>query len=381
MVRVLIVDDEKDFCDSLKELLSREGYEVICAYSGREALERIKQEHPQIILLDILMPEMDGIQTLKEIKNIDKQAIVVVITAVREKFAQERMLRLGAVSYMFKPLDVDLLKRNIEVWAAQVELNRISPNSMVAFEFDEAKVKTIVEVLIKKGYNIKIIKSLPESLELTDTNVNFLIVREDILKTDTPEAIREIKNKYPSLPLIITIDSQIEEELKLKIGEVGSCQYLPVSFSANTLLAISCVMLSKVSKEQKPQPCKEDKPCILIVDDEPDTCEYTEKFLTQEGYRAYSLSRPNQVLKEIEQINPGLVLLDIVMPGTDGLQILEQIRKNFPRIKVIMLSGVKDEFILKQAIQSGASDYLVKPFSLDQLKITVLLNSLKASHI
>lgn len=248
---------------------------------------------------------------------------------------------------------------------------------MVAFEFNEAKVKTIIEVFLKKGYNTKIIKSLQDSLELTDASVNFLIIRADILKSDTPKAIREIKTKYPNLPLIITIDSQIEEELKLKIDEVGSCQYLPASFSANTLLAISCAMLSKSSKEQPPQPSKEDKPCILIVDDEPDTCEYTEKFLAQEGYKAYSLSQPNQVLKEIEKIRPNIVLLDIVMPGTDGLEILEQIRKNFPDIKVIMFSGVKDEFILKQAIQSGASDYLVKPFSLDQLKITVLLNSLK----
>lgn len=380
MVKVLIVDDEKDFCDYLKELLFREGYEAICAYSGPEALEKIKHEHPQLILLDILMPEMDGIQTLKEIKGIDKQAIVVVITAVREKFAQERMLHLGAVSYMFKPLDVDLFKRNIELWAAQVELNRISPSSMVSFEFNEAKVKTIIEVFLKKGYNTKIIKSLQDSLELTDTSVNFLIVRADILKTDTPKAIREIKTKYPNLPLIITIDSQIEEELKLKIDEVGSCQYLPAAFSANTLLAISCAMLSKASKEQPLKPSKEDKPCILIVDDEPDTCEYTEKFLAQEGYKAYSLSQPNQVLKEIEKIRPNIVLLDIVMPGTDGLEILEQIRKKFPGIKVIMFSGVKDEFILKQAIQSGASDYLVKPFSLDQLKITVLLNSLKLPH-
>ncbi|MEW6008762.1 MAG: response regulator [Candidatus Omnitrophota bacterium] len=379
MVKVLIVDDEKDFCDSLKELLSQEGYEAICAYSGQEALEKIKGEHPQLILLDILMPEMDGIQTLKEIKSIDKGAIVIVISAVREKFAQERMLHLGAVSYMFKPLDLDLFKRNIEVWAAQIELNRISSVSMVAFQFDETKIKTIVELFAKKGYNIKIIKSFQDSSELADTSVNFLILRADVLKTDTPKVINQIRTKYPTLPLIITTESKLEEELKLKINEIGACQYLPTSFDANSLLAIICSMLSKASKGQKLE-IKEEKPCILIVDDEPDTCEYIEKFLSQEGYRSYSISQPKEVLKEIEKINPNLVLLDIVMPGTDGLEILGQIKKNFPNIRVVMLSGVKDEFILKQAIQSGASDYLVKPFSLDQLKITVLLNSLKSSH-
>lgn len=111
----MLVDDEKGVCEVDSYYLIKRGYNIITANSAKEAISKVVKEHPQLILLEILMPEMDGIQTLKEIKDIDKQAIVVVITAVREKFAQERMLHLGAVSYMFKSLDVDLFKRSIEV--------------------------------------------------------------------------------------------------------------------------------------------------------------------------------------------------------------------------------------------------------------------------
>ena len=79
--KILIVDDEKELCNTLREILAEEGYQAFCAHSGQSALEMIKKEKPDLVLLDIYMPKMDGIEVLNRVKKIDKKIVVVMITA------------------------------------------------------------------------------------------------------------------------------------------------------------------------------------------------------------------------------------------------------------------------------------------------------------
>lgn len=118
---------------------------------------------------------------------------------------------------------------------------------------------------------------------------------------------------------------------------------------------------------------------VLVVDDEPDVCEYTSKFLIREGFKVCSITDPEDVLDQVLALEPSIVLLDIVMPGIDGLELLKKIKRISPQVQVIMMTGVKNESICKECIESGASDYIVKPFSLDQLRATLLINSVKSN--
>jgi DNA-binding response OmpR family regulator len=379
MVKVLVVDDEKDFCDSISNILNRQGYSVLVANSGLDAIQKVKSEHPQLILLDILMPDMDGIETLKEIRRIDPQAFITMVTVVKDSHTTKETLRLGAVNYMTKPLDLTLLKKSIQVWAAQAEVKQVKENDIVAFDFDEQKCKTVIEVFSKKGYNIKSLEKPEDVQALRDQTSHLAIVRADLLGENSLEIIRSVKRDFAHMPLAVTLKSGLDnKEILAKIKEIGSCEYLSVVFDVEMLLSIICSMFVKTHKDKEVLSQKKlGEERILIIDDDVDTCEYVQRFLGQSGYKVYSLTQPREAIQQIENIKPGLILLDIVMPGMDGLELLGQIRKIFPAILVIMLTGVKDDFICKQAVQSGACDYLVKPFSLDQLKATVLLNSLK----
>ncbi len=104
---VLIVDDEVTIIESLKGILSDDGFEVIHAYNGYEALKKIETESPDIVLLDIWMPGMDGIETLKEIKKNSPNLPVVMITGHGTIEAAVDATKSGAYDFLEKPLSID----------------------------------------------------------------------------------------------------------------------------------------------------------------------------------------------------------------------------------------------------------------------------------
>ncbi len=110
MTRILVVDDESEVCKMLEKFLGEKGYQVFKAFDGKTALELVKEERPHIVLLDIKMPGMDGIECLKKITQIDKELGVIMITAIKEKETGEEALALGAYDYITKPLGLHYLE-------------------------------------------------------------------------------------------------------------------------------------------------------------------------------------------------------------------------------------------------------------------------------
>ena len=108
--RVLVVDDEPVVCNTLEKFLTKKGHKVSTVLTGEEALKKVKKEKPHVVLLDIRMPDIDGVELLKRIKKIDKKIGVIMITAVKEDdLANKCMNELGAFDYITKPLSLDYL--------------------------------------------------------------------------------------------------------------------------------------------------------------------------------------------------------------------------------------------------------------------------------
>ena len=112
--KILIVDDIKDTCNSLKEILAEEGYQTFSALSGQTALNALKKKKPDLILLDIRMPKMDGVEVLRRIREIDKEVAVVMITAYGALDTAKETMRLGAYDYVTKPFDMNFIKSVIK---------------------------------------------------------------------------------------------------------------------------------------------------------------------------------------------------------------------------------------------------------------------------
>ena len=101
--KIMIVDDEPDVCEAISHYLGKRDYDVITATSAREAINKLLNEKPLLVLLDIKMPDIDGIECLQMIKKLDKEALVVMVTCVSDLETAKQTLALGAVDYITKP--------------------------------------------------------------------------------------------------------------------------------------------------------------------------------------------------------------------------------------------------------------------------------------
>lgn len=115
MRKILVVDDAKVIRMVIKQTLTRNGFQVAGeAGNGREALEKYKELRPDAVTMDIVMPEVDGIQGLKEIMAFDKQAKVIMISAIDQRDSLQEAIRHGATDYVVKPFEdermIDTLK-------------------------------------------------------------------------------------------------------------------------------------------------------------------------------------------------------------------------------------------------------------------------------
>lgn len=117
MAKLMIVDDDLAACDFYRTYFQHKGYEVVCVTSGREALQRVSQERPHVILLDLKMPQMSGLDVLRQLREMQPpelaQTKVVVVTAVHDDAIQRIAGEYGATMFINKPVDLEDLEREV----------------------------------------------------------------------------------------------------------------------------------------------------------------------------------------------------------------------------------------------------------------------------
>ena len=111
---------------------------------------------------------------------------------------------------------------------------------------------------------------------------------------------------------------------------------------------------------------------IIVVDDEDDVRLFLQDFLSDRDLQVETAANGEDALKKVESWRPHVVLLDVMMPGMDGLECLEKIKKKYPEVFVIMITALKDEARIERAKKLGAYNYIVKPFSLSYLETELL---------
>ncbi|MCG2706913.1 MAG: response regulator [Candidatus Omnitrophica bacterium] len=124
--KLLVVDDEKDVLETLRKRLSSEGYAVVTASDGEEALVKVKQENPDIILLDLMLPKLNGLEVLKEIrgKYKDKWRPIIIISAKSELESVKDCYNLEADHYLIKPCTIENILRGIETMVSLIPVRK-----------------------------------------------------------------------------------------------------------------------------------------------------------------------------------------------------------------------------------------------------------------
>ncbi|MGF7058824.1 response regulator [Brassicibacter mesophilus] len=132
--RVLVVDDEEHIVELIKFNLENNGYDVIVAFDGKQALERAKEEKPDLIILDLMLPIIDGIDVCKKIKNDDEigNVPIIMLTAKSDEADKVIGLEIGADDYMTKPFSVrELMARIKAVLRRSVDVKQPEPDKVI----------------------------------------------------------------------------------------------------------------------------------------------------------------------------------------------------------------------------------------------------------
>ncbi len=112
--RILIVDDEKEFVETLAQRLTIREYDVTTAFSGTEAIETVKGYNFDVVILDVLMPGMDGVETLREIKKLKPLTEVIMLTGNATVETAVEGMKLGACDYLMKPCETEDLVSKVQ---------------------------------------------------------------------------------------------------------------------------------------------------------------------------------------------------------------------------------------------------------------------------
>lgn len=143
--RILVVDDNEEFCQNVTDILEMRDCDVMRAYTGLKALEMVKQNGYDLVLMDIKMPVMDGVETFKKIKEVAPGVPVIMVTAYALEQLIREALREGAYGFLKKPLDFDLLLILID--------KAINKGTLILVADDDENLCTnIKEVLSEQGY-------------------------------------------------------------------------------------------------------------------------------------------------------------------------------------------------------------------------------------
>ena len=188
MKKILIVDDEKPISDIIKFNLTKEGYETVTAFDGREAIAKFDEENPDLIILDLMLPELDGLEVAKEVRKTSHIPIIM-LSAKDSEFDKVIGLEIGADDYVTKPFsNRELLARvkahlrrteNIE--SAVAEENASSSNSEITI--GDLKILPDAFVAQKRGEDIELTHREFELLHHLATHMGQVMTREYLLET------------------------------------------------------------------------------------------------------------------------------------------------------------------------------------------------------
>ena len=188
MKKILIVDDEKPISDIIKFNLTKVGYETVTAFDGREAITKFEEENPDLIILDLMLPELDGLEVAKEVRKTSHIPIII-LSAKDSEFDKVIGLEIGADDYVTKPFsNRELLARvkahlrrteNIE--SAVAEENASSSNSEITI--GDLKILPDAFVAQKRGEDIELTHREFELLHHLATHMGQVMTREYLLET------------------------------------------------------------------------------------------------------------------------------------------------------------------------------------------------------
>ena len=399
--KVLVIDDESRICDNVEKILMKSNFEVSKAVSAKQALEKMAKEAFALLISDIVMPETDGLELLKMVKEQWPLTKVIMMTAYASTDTAMKAIRMGALDYVPKPFTPDELRTTV-LKAISGELAE-APQSMkenksgrmidrdIPFDQDEV-AKYTGEAYVKTlgPSDVPVVEVTAEA-----TLPNYCLVGEmacDIfgklgktckagLKASAcpQKAARKKaagKGKGFDAKRLIGIDQPFDYE---SVVVVTGPEYVTNLHQDGVVFVpyeqlkknFAVVMDEEKAESQAVSMRLMEEPThknILVIDDEVAVNNNIRKILHKKGYHVDQAISKAEALEKIHGQSYKLVLLDLKIPGVKGLELLQAIREKRPETMVIIITGYASIETAVETARIGAVDYLAKPFTPEEIR-------------
>lgn len=229
-LKVIIVDDDRDFAEGIALTLEMEGHEVAFARSGEEAVRKISDQSFDVTLMDVRMPGMNGYESLKEIRKLRPDARIIMMTAFSVEDLLRQAMAEGALGVLHKPIDSASLLN---------ALNEARPTGIILVADDDPDFAQATEsTLVGAGYAVRIARSGREAVDLAmdqQFDVMLLDLRMPVL--GGLEVYSELKRQGRSLPTIVMTGYEAEESEAIRqLKDLSAKTCLVKPFGASDLL-------------------------------------------------------------------------------------------------------------------------------------------------
>jgi|WetSurSiteA1Bulk_404760.scaffolds.fasta_scaffold03328_3 DNA-binding NtrC family response regulator len=374
--KILVIDDESTVCDSVKKILSRKGYDVEKTVDANEAIERIKKEKFDIVITDLMMPDVSGMELLELVKKYYPDIDVLVITGYATIESAVQATKLGATDFIQKPFTpaeltervqkaVEMRKRKKEEKENRIKDNSVSKEVIdidmpfVIEEIEKATSKDFVEKLSRSDIPTSRKYSVYLRCEKGNRECSIFNKTKRICKGECIEIRKEKQALLKKGSGIESYEGLVDVDMPFNLKQVENeigCDYLDCMDRSDFPRA---ALYGKNSEARKN---------ILVVDDEPVVCHSVRRILSKQNCsveEAFDVEIAHSMIKNNKY---DLIFLDLKMPKQDGMEVLSSIKEKYPETPVIILTGYGTIDKAIEATKLGAHHFIPKPFTPDELK-------------
>lgn len=228
------------------------------------------------------------------------------------------------------------------------------------------------EILFSMGHKVECAPNGNEAIIRLQTERPYLLlIEQDLIPEGGLTTLEKIRNFDRQIKVVFLTKDEPGVDIETKAHRLGVSVVVKKDFSTHIMFKKILEILAE-TEEKVQENMYLDLGKILVVDDIPEVRVTLTTFLKMRGFDVKEAANGDHALMEIKAQKPKLVLLDERMTGMDGLMALKKIKELDSSIKVVMLTAIEDEDIIKEAERLGACDYITKPFDLEKLKALVL---------